>query len=84
MQAVNDGGERSEPQYGFPSEVIAISHSRTESSETTRSNDISQFWDTARDIIREANRGTPSETKQGLAADYPPCTSSGRVDFLTL
>jgi len=45
-------GERgSNPQYGFPSEVIAISHSRTESSETTRSNDISQFWDTAWDIV---------------------------------
>jgi hypothetical protein len=78
-------GERgSNPQYGFPSEVIAISHRGTESSETTRSDDISQFWDTARDIIREASRGTPSETKQGLAADYPPCTSSGRVDSLTL
>jgi len=51
MQAVNDGGEGFEPRYGFPSEVIAISHNRTESSETTRSNDISQFWDTAWDIV---------------------------------
>lgn len=61
---------------GSPSKAIAISYRPTVSSETTRSDVSRQFWDTAREIIREASRGTPSETKQGLAMDYPPCTSS--------